>query len=86
MWALVDDNPNSFFGNNLGFNELSDQFDNFGYRAQSIHCCSVGTTIALNYIRSLKSVFIEPHPIYLGNQNFKLKSLIMAQIERWRQA
>ena len=25
-------------------------------------------------------------PINLGNQNFKLKSLIMAQIERWRQA
>ncbi|GLQ73492.1 hypothetical protein GCM10007932_28520 [Vibrio penaeicida] len=67
MWALVDDDPNSFFGNNLGFNELSDQYDdNFlrkGSLAQSIHCCSVGTTIALNYIRSLKSVFIEPNKI-----------------------
>lgn len=67
MWALVDDNPNRYFGINLGFNELSDQYDDNFLRkqslAQSIHYRSVGTIIALNYIRSLKSVFIEPNKI-----------------------
>ncbi len=54
--------------------------NNLGYLAQSIHYHSVGMVIALELLTVvLKSVFVE-------SQNLKLKSLIMAQIERWRQA
>ncbi|PMG13851.1 hypothetical protein BCU98_19770 [Vibrio splendidus] len=63
MWALVDEyqnvigsfskeRNNSYFGNKLDFNELSDQykitfFIERGYLAQSIHYHSVGMVIAL---------------------------------------
>ena len=60
--------------------------------AQSIHYHSVGMVIALElHVHVYMNISFEVSirwvtPINLGNQNFKLKSLIMAQIERWRQA
>ncbi len=86
MWALVDEyqnvigsfskeRNNSYFGNKIDFNELSDQFNLvqpwavwFHFlkwkpkRAQSIHYHSVGMVIALELLFVvLKSVFVESH-------------------------
>ena len=56
----------------LDFNELSDQFE-------SIRFGTVNSTFTIRKNR-------ECNQYSLSRQNLKLKSLIMAQIERWRQA